>query len=96
MDEEVDPREALAMSWGPYRNLAMRIALDLHEDEICLVNLGDVVQCVVATRERAKELHDVLRESLGRQASVSYFRRRDGSWVVSAYESESSINSAAK
>jgi hypothetical protein len=50
--------DVLTMPWGGERNLALRkaLGLPLESDEVCMVTQADVVQVVVDTRARARQM----------------------------------------
>jgi hypothetical protein len=78
--------EALAMSWGGERNLAMRKALGiaLEADDVCMVGQDGLVQVVVPSSRKAREVAAKLEAGLPTPYQVGVTKRPDRLWLVTA------------
>lgn len=78
--------QAMALPWGPARNLALRKALDipLGSPEVCMVSQADVVQ-VVTDKPVSRRVAGTLIRGLPEHWQVLVTRRPDGQWLITAH-----------
>ena len=85
----LNPADVLDMPFGGERNLAMRKALgiELNANEVCVVNQGDVIQVVVPTRWRTREVTSRLNplRTLPGDWTIEDYERPDGKHLIAAY-----------